>query len=185
MRSRNKINKMNMSFTYKIVELEAAEAKSCLSELADILVDAVESGAWVSFMLPFIHAEAIAYWNDVIAAVTDRRTVLLAALLDSRVVGTVQLSLSTPPNQSHRAEIAKSLVHRAARGRGIGRALMEGVEELAHRHSRTLLTLDTLAGSVAEKLYLSLGYVHVGTIPGYARLPSGPLIDTSIFYKQL
>ncbi len=100
---------------YRIVELEADEAKSRITELADILVDAVESGASVSFMLPFTHAEAIAYWTNVIAAVTDGRTVLFVALLDNQAVGTVQLSLSVPPNQLHRAEVAKLLVHRTAR----------------------------------------------------------------------
>lgn len=170
---------------YRIVELEADEAKSRIPELADILVDAVESGASVSFMLPFTHAEAIAFWTNVIAAVADGRTVLLVALVDNRAVGTVQLSLSVPPNQIHRAEVAKLLVHRTARRQGIARSLIEHVEQIARRRDRTLLTLDTLAGTVAEHLYRSLDYVCAGTIPEYACLPNGGLKDTLIFYKQL
>ncbi len=170
---------------YRIVELEADEAKSRITELADILVDAVESGASVSFMLPFTHAEAIAYWTNVIAAVTDGRTVLFVALLDNQAVGTVQLSLSVPPNQLHRGEVAKLLVHRTARRQGIARSLIEQMEQIARRRDRTLLTLDTLAGTVAEHLYRSLGYVCAGTIPEYACLPNGGLKDTLIFYKQL
>lgn len=170
---------------YTIVELEAEEAKCRLHELSDILIDAVDSGASVSFMLPPTDAEAAAYWHDVLAAVADGRTILLAALLDNRAVGTVQLCLSTPPNQLHRAEVAKLLVHRAARRQGIGRALMERIEEIARRCDRTLLTLDTWTGSVADRLYCSLGYVRAGKIPGYARLSDGSLGETSIFYKQL
>lgn len=168
-----------------IVELEAKEAKLRLPELADILVDAVESGASVSFMLPFTQSEAIAYWTNIVTAIADGRTVLLVALVDNRAVGTVQLSLSVPPNQLHRAEVAKLLVHRTARQQGIGRSLMVHVEQIAKSRDRTLLTLDTLTGIAAEQLYRSLGYVCAGIIPEYACLPSGQLKDTSIFYKQL
>ncbi|HET6519840.1 MAG TPA: GNAT family N-acetyltransferase [Geminicoccaceae bacterium] len=169
----------------EVVALAAPEAGARLRELAAILVDAVEGGASVSFMLPFRHEEALAYWRGLLPAVAAGRTVLLAALIGGAAVGTVQLGLATPPNQPHRADVAKLLVHRRARRRGVGRALMARVEDEARRRGRTLLTLDTLTGGEAERLYLALGYVRAGVIPGYARLPTGPLGDTSIFYKHL
>lgn len=174
------------SKSYSIVELGPIEAEARLVELADILVDVVAGGASVNFMAPFMQAEALAFWQGVVSAVADRRTILLAALLDDRAVGTVQLSLATPPNQPHRADVAKLLVHRQARRLGIGRALIKRVEEVARQHDRTLLTLDTLTGTAAEQLYLTSGYVKAGIIPGYAYLPDGATIgDTVIFYKHL
>lgn len=136
-------------------------------------------------MKPFLLSDAIAYWENILPAVAHGHTILLAALVEDRAVGTVQLSLATPPNQPHRADVTKLLVHRQARRRGIGRAMMQHLEQVALCQRRTLLTLDTLTGSIAEKLYLSLGYVLVGTIPEYACLPNGLLGHTSIFYKQL
>ncbi len=176
---------MLSSFNYQIVELEAVQAEARLVELSDILVDAVEGGSSVSFLMPFTQVEALAYWQNILPAIADGRTVLLAALVDGRTVGTVQLSLNTPPNQPHRADVAKLLVHSTTRRRGIGRALMQGVEGVALRRDRTLLTLDTWTGSVAERLYLSLGYVLIGTIPKYALFSNGQLGDASFFYKQL
>lgn len=176
---------MSANPVYNIVELSAAEAETHLPELADVLVDAVTGGASVSFMSPFTHPEAVAFWQNVISAVAAERTILLAALFGDRVMGTVQLSLATPPNQSHRADIAKLLVHRQARRLGMGRSLLQAVETVARQHDRTLLTLDTMTGSPAEQLYLSLGYTRVGVIPGYALFPDGLAGDTSIFYKQI
>ncbi len=155
---------MLSSFTCEIIELEDTEAEARLPELTSIVIDAVEGGASVSFMMPFIHAEALAYSHGILPAVARGRTVLLAALLDGQAVGTVQLCLATPPNQPHRDEVAKLLVHRTARGHGIGRALMERLEDVARRHSRMLLTLDTLTVGVAEQLIFSLGYVLAGII---------------------
>lgn len=174
-----------MAMAYHIVQLDAAEAESRLSELAELLTDAVTGGASVSFMLPFSQADALAYWQKILPAVADQQTILLAALIDNCAVGTVQLELATPPNQPHRAEVAKLLVHRTARRQGIARALMQTIETVAQHHNRTLLTLDTLTGSVAEQLYRSLGYRLAGVIPQYACLPTGALESTSIFYKQL
>ncbi|MEH2359034.1 GNAT family N-acetyltransferase [Nostoc sp.] len=174
-----------MEANYQIVEIEIAQAKARLPELSNILVDAVDSGASVSFMMPFTLIDAMTYWQSILPAVADGCTILLVALIEDRAVGTVQLGLATPPNQPHRADVAKLLVHRQARRRGIGRALMEHLESIALFQGRTLLSLDTLAGGVAEQFYLSLGYVLVGTIPKYACLPHGQLGDTSIFYKQL
>ncbi len=174
-----------MEVNYQIVEIEIAQAKARLPELSNILLDAVDSGASVSFMMPFTLTDAMIYWQSILPAVADGRTILLVALIEDRAVGTVQLGLATPPNQPHRADVAKLLVHRQVRRRGIGRALMEHLESIALLQSRTLLSLDTLAGGVVEQFYVSLGYILVGTIPKYACLPHGLLGDTSIFYKQL
>jgi GNAT superfamily N-acetyltransferase len=109
--------------------LDAPLADTALDQLADVLVDCVEGGASVSFMSPFPHAEALAFFRRVAASVASGDTVLLAARLDGRIVGTVQLGLDTPANQPHRADIKKTLVHRSARSRGIGAALMARVEQ--------------------------------------------------------
>lgn len=176
---------MRTGASYQIVELGVAEAESRLPELAEILLDAVAGGASVSFMSSFSHSEAVTYWSGIVSQLARGETVLLAALVDDRAVGTVQLHLGTPPNQNHRADVAKLLVHRSARRQGMARALMQHLEAVARQHDRTLLTLDTMTGSGAEQLYLSLGYVLVGVIPDYACFPDGELGDTSFFYKQL
>src|SRR6516165_8272415 len=125
------------------------------------------TGASVSFVLPFSRDDAKAFWQDqVLPAVhAGSRCVLLARAAGS-IVGTVQLDLATPPNQPHRADVKKLLVHPDLRRRGIARALMQAVDAEAHRACRTLLTLDTVTGGPAESLYLSLGYLKVGVIPG-------------------
>jgi len=174
-----------MTDPFEPVALDAHAAHHRIDQLAAVLVDAVDSGASVSFMAPFRHAEAVAYWQGVVAAVAAGRVVLLVAPAAGRVDGTVQLHLATPPNQAHRAEIAKLLVHRRARGRGIARRLMAAAERQALARGRTLLTLDTLVGGGADRLYQRLGWTRAGVIPRYARLPHGPLGDTVIFYKEL
>lgn len=171
--------------TYQILELPSVVAETRVNELAEILVDAVCSGASVSFMPPFHQEHALHYWQTRLPAIATGDIVLLGAIWESRLVGTVQLELVTPPNQIHRASVAKLLVHRNARGNGIGRALMQQVEQVARSHNRRLLVLDTMAGSVAEALYRSLGYVQVGVIPDYAYFPDGTIGDTSFFYKSL
>jgi GNAT superfamily N-acetyltransferase len=137
-------------------------------------------------MLPFTPDDARAFWRHVAARAAAGELVTLGAFTGDRLDGAVQLIVGTPPNQPHRAEIAKLLVHRRARGRGRGQALMLAAESLALSRGRTLLTLDTLAGSPAERLYLALGYTPAGTIPGYALLPEGgEPRATVIFYKRL
>src|SRR5262249_9978171 len=110
---------------------------------------------------------------------------LLGAFDDDRLVGMVTLRLATPPNQPHRAEVAKLLVHRDARRRGVGRALMLALEELARAARKSLLTLDTVTGAAGERLYAALGWSRVGVIPNYALFPDGRPCDTTVFYKQL
>jgi len=158
-----------------------------LLELSGVLHAAVHAGASVSFILPFSLEDALAFWRDkVLQGVKDHTRVVLVARSEGEIVGTVQLLLDTPPNQPHRAEVAKLLVHPDARRRGIARALMEEIENVARRAGRTLITLDTRTGDSAEPLYRSMGYVLVGVIPRYARDPESRTLEaTSILYKEL
>jgi ribosomal protein S18 acetylase RimI-like enzyme len=155
--------------------------------LAAVLHACVHAGASVSFVVPFSHQDAKAFWSgQVLPEVAARKRSLLVARSGGNIVGTVQLDLATPPNQPHRAEVKKLLVHPDARRRGIARSLMVAVEVEARRAQRTLLTLDTVTGGAAESLYLSLGYVVVGVIPGYAlNFDSSVLESTTVMYKKL
>jgi len=168
----------------EIVALDAAAAKAAIGELADVLADCVEGGASVSFMLPYSRGDAEKYFEKVIASVARGETVLVAAKLDGRTVGAVQLGLDMPPNQPQRGDIRKLLVHRSARNHGLGAALMERAEQEAKARGRTLLVLDT-AGSEAERLYVRTGWQRVGVVPDYAMWPGGGFCDTTFFWKKL
>lgn len=168
-----------------IARFDAQALELHMDGFAALLVDAVEGGASVNFMLPFSLDEARAFWRGIVPAVAAGRILLFAALDGDQVIGTVQLQLAWQPNQTHRADVAKMLVHSKVRRRGIGRALMAAAEKAALAHGRTLLTLDTQAGGGAEHLYLDLGYTQVGVIRGYARYPEGPMGDAIIFCKTL
>ena len=174
-----------MSAAVEIISLDAPVADGALDQLADVLVDCVEGGASVSFMSPLSHAEALAFFRRVGASVASGDTVLLTARLDGRIVGTVQLGLDTPPNQPHRADIKKLLVHRSVRGHGVGAALMEQVEEEARRRGRWLLVLDTVPGENGHRLYLREGWTQTGLVPNYALFPDGRLCVTAIMWKRL
>jgi GNAT superfamily N-acetyltransferase len=174
-----------VSAAIEIVALDAPIADAALEQLADVLADCVEGGASVSFMSPFPHQQALAFFRKVTGSVSAGDTVLLAARLDGRIVGTVQLGLDTPPNQPHRADIKKMLVHRSARGRGVGAALMARVEAEARRHGRWLLVLDTVPGESGHRLYLRAGWTQTGLVPDYALFPDGRLCDTAIMWKRL
>ena len=169
----------------KIVKLEAAEARRNLSALAAILVDCVEGGASVSFMLPFSQAEAESYFGTVIQGVEGGDRILLGGFAGDVLVGTVQLLTRMPPNQPHRAEIAKLLVMRSHRGQGVASALMKAAEDCARAERKTLLMLDTATGSDAERLYSRLNWTRAVVIPGYAMLPDGRFCDTTFFWKAL
>ena len=158
-----------------------------LEMLADVLHAVVHDGAGVSFVVPFSTEEARAFWDRTVApGVRAGTRRVLVARQDGRIVGTVQLVLDVPPNQRHRAEVVKLLVHPAMRRRGIARALMLALERLAAAERRTLLTLDTWTGGAAERLYLSLGYVAAGSIPRFARGSITPGLEpTTILYKEL
>ncbi len=155
--------------------------------LGEVLHAVVHGGAGVSFFVPFSREEARAFWREsVLPGVLSSTRRVVVARRDARIVGTVQLDLGTPPNQRHRAEVAKMLVHPSARRRGVARALMTELEAVARSEGRTLLTLDTVTGSSAELLYRSLGYVTVGVIPGYARGALTPDLESAtILYKEL
>lgn len=155
--------------------------------LGDVLRAVVHAGAGVSFFVPFSLDEARGFWRDkVLPGVLARTRRVVVARLGDRIVGTVQLDLATPPNQRHRADVAKLLVHPVARRRGVAKALMTTLESIAQSEGRTLLTLDTVTGSHAEPLYQSLGYVVVGVIPRYARASLTPELEsTTIMYKEL
>ena len=174
-----------MSAEAEITSLEAPVAESALGQLADVLVDCVEGGASVSFMSPFSHQQALTFFRKVAGSVASGDTVLLAARLGDRIVGTVQLGLDTPPNQPHRADIKKLLVHRSVRGHGVGAALMAQAEEEARRRGRWLLVLDTVPGENGHRLYLRAGWTQTGLVPNYALFPDGRLCDTAIMWKRL
>ena len=155
--------------------------------LADVLHAVVHEGAGVSFVVPFSMDDALAFWREVVrpGVLAGTRRVLVARVA-TRIVGTVQVDLAMPPNQQHRAEVLKLLVHPEARRRGIARALMIAIEEVARSERRTLLTLDTWTGRYAEQLYRSLGYVTVGVIPRFARGSTTTELEPATFmYKEL
>jgi len=145
----------------------------------------VEDGASVGFLPPLAAADALEYWRTVLRAVSQGSRVLLVALDGRDVLGSVQLDLAAMPNARHRAEVMKLLVHRRARRKGIGRALMLAIENAARAAGCTLLVLDTRRGDAAERLYAHLGYTRVGVIPRYARSAAGTLDDTVYFYREL
>jgi ribosomal protein S18 acetylase RimI-like enzyme len=155
--------------------------------LADVLLDCVEGGASVGFMHPLSRSKALDFWRSVFAsAARGERIVLVAEDIASQtIVGTVQIVLAMPENQPHRADIAKMQVHRRARRRGLGEALMRAAEVAAREAGKTLLVLDTVTGSDAERLYVRLGWQRCGEIPGYALWPRGGLCSTTVFFRVL
>jgi GNAT superfamily N-acetyltransferase len=158
---------------------------TALAALADVLVDCVEGGASVSFMWPLTRQRAAEFWQRVADDVAADRRVLLVAEDALGICGTVQLALDLPENQPHRADLAKMLVHRRARNRGVGAALLRAAEAAARAHGRTLLVLDTVSDSPASRLYRRLGWIRAGEIPGYALWPDGRPCATTIFYRDL
>lgn len=167
--------------------LTADEAKNHIRALSDVLIDCVEGGASVSFMAPLAQERANAFWWEVADSVAAGRRLLLVAQepSDGRIVGTVQVVFAQQENQPHRADLAKMLVLRQARRRGIGAALMQEAEAAAREAGKTLLVLDTTPGGPAERLYERLGWTKVGVIASYALWPDGGFCDTTIFFKQI
>jgi GNAT superfamily N-acetyltransferase len=156
-----------------------------IEALADVLIDCVEGGASVSFMLPLTRERAVAFWRTVARGVAANERALLVAEDAQGFCGTVQLVFDLPENQPHRADLAKMLVHRRARRQGLGTALMRAAESTARECGKTLLVLDAVTGGDAERLYESLGWSRVGVIPGYALMPEGGLCSTTVFYRAL
>jgi GNAT superfamily N-acetyltransferase len=156
-----------------------------IQQLSDVLIDCVEGGASVSFMLPMARATAVVFWQSVAAGVArGERILVVAEDVASGIVGTVQVILAQVENQPHRADVAKMLVHRRARRHGVGAALLAAAESAALSAGKTLLVLDTASGD-AERLYARLGWQRCGVIPGYALLPGGGFCDTTFFYRAL
>jgi GNAT superfamily N-acetyltransferase len=155
--------------------------------LANVLLDVVEAGASVGFMWPLPRGRAVAFWQECLASAGRGERILLVAedVANGTIVGTVQILLAMPDNQPHRGEIAKMQVHRSARRQGLGAELMHVAEATARAAGKTLLVLDTVTGSDAERLYSRLGWQRVGTIPDYALWPQGGLCPTTVFYRQL
>lgn len=169
----------------EIRQLNEFEALPYPAALAELLMDCVDGGASVGFMTPLPRATAESFFAKAIEGVRLGERILLAAFVDSQLVGTVQIVTATPPNQPHRADVAKLLVLRSARGQGVAARLMEQVEVVSRVAGKTLLVLDTVTGSLAEKLYLRLGWTAAGVIPRYAMFPDGTWCDTTIFWKRL
>ena len=169
-----------------IAALGPDEVAAHLPALVGVLRDAVDDGASVGFLPPLTDEEARDYWRGVGAALRDgSRLLLIARRGDGPVVGTVQLDLAMRANATHRAEVSKLMVHRAARRQGLAQALMQALEAEARRLGRTTLFLDTRQGDPSERLYRALGYQEAGTIPQYARSADGTLAATVFYYKLL
>ncbi len=169
----------------EIRRLNVGEASAHAGELAEVLVDCVEGGASVSFMPPFTKPDAETFFHKCILGVQAGERILLAGFVDGKLRGTVQVVNATPPNQPHRGDVTKLLVHRSARRSGLGEALMRHAEEHALQAGLTLLVLDTVRGGAAERLYRRLGWTSAGVIPNYAMNPDGSWCDTVIFWKAL
>jgi GNAT superfamily N-acetyltransferase len=163
----------------------ADEASALIPALAGILIDCVEGGASVSFMLPIDRRTAEDFYEGVVEKIANGRTIIFVAFLNGELAGTVQLSPEVKPNQPHRADVSKLLVHRRGRDRGIARALMAAVEDTARARGRWLLCLDTATGSAAERLYEKLGWQRLGVMPRHAMWPQGGFCDTTFFWKDL
>ncbi len=159
--------------------------ESLLNDLADVLIDCVEGGASVSFMLPITRETAISFWRRVADDVSSGKRALLIAEDQRGVCGTVQLIFDLPENQPHRADLAKMLAHRRARRRGIAAALLRAAEDAARECGKTLLVLDAVTGGDAERLYARSGWTKVGVIPNYALMPDGRPCSTTYFYRDL
>jgi GNAT superfamily N-acetyltransferase len=174
---------------FEVRRLGAEEARAAVPGLADVLIDCVAGGASVSFMAPLHRDKAMGFWQGVADGVARGERVLLVAEAvgaDSEwgIVGTVQVILAQPENQPHRGDVSKLLVHRRARGTGVGAALMVAAEDAARDGGKTLLVLDT-SNDGAERLYRRQGWVMVGTVPGYALWPDGTPCDTVFYYKRV
>lgn len=173
------------ALTVQIVD--AATLDAHLPAFADILHACVHGGAAVSFILPFSMDAAAAFWRDQVRpSLSAGDRVLLAAFDDGNPVATVQVLLAGPPNQAHRAEIAKLLTHPTGRRNGAARPLMTAAEAAAVKAGKTVMTLDTRTGDVAEGFYADIGYNRAGVIPDFARDPdSDRLHGTTYMYKRI
>ncbi|MCA1245278.1 GNAT family N-acetyltransferase [Massilia sp. MS-15] len=175
-----------MSGTITVRRLGSREAAAAVEALTDVLVDCVEGGASVGFMLPLARDRALGFWRGVADAVArGERALLVAEDGAGRIAGTVQLLMALPDNQPHRADVAKMLVHRRARRAGVGQRLLAALDAVAREEGRTVLVLDTVTGGDAERLYARAGWQRAGVVPKFALMPDGTFCATSFFYKHL
>jgi ribosomal protein S18 acetylase RimI-like enzyme len=171
----------------EITALSPSDLPAELNGLTEVLHASVMAGASINFIMPYSAADAARFWTEKVGPALERgKLALLVARIEGRISGTVQLDWDTPPNQPHRAEIRKLIVHPDFRGQGIARALMAAIEDVAATLGRDLITLDTRTGDKAEPLYASLGYRTVGIVPGYARdVFEDRWDDCTFMYKKL
>ena len=169
-----------------IEQVSAPQVESFIeSDLIPLLCKVVEDGASIGFLAPLSSADARSYWQGVLAPLRTGEKVMFVSSIDGRFVSAVQLALEPRANGRHRAEVQKLMVHTAARNHGLGRRLMEAVEQAARNDQRTLIVLDTRRGDIADGLYQRMGYVQAGVIPRYAISSSGELDDTVFYYREL
>ena len=171
-------------FAWSLRRVQAPD-RALVEALADVLIDCVEGGASVSFMLPLTRERAVAFWRRVADDVAAGRRALVVAEDAQGPCGTVQLVFDLPENQPHRADLAKMLVHRRARRQGLGAALLRAAEATARECGKTLLVLDAVTDGAAARMYARLGWTRVGDIPNYALYPGGGLCSTTYFYRDL
>ena len=178
------MNAHTTALQWEISELPRGDDEA-LTQLTDVLIDCVEGGASVSFMLPLERDHAMDFWRRAARDAQEGQRALLVARDAQGICGTVQLILDLPDNQPHRADVAKMLVRRRARRQGLGAALMRAAEAAARARGRSLLVLDTVTNSEAARLYERLGWVRVGDIPRYALWPRGGFVGTTYYYRDL
>ena len=165
--------------------MSQAEALESIPALSRILMDCVDDGASVGFMAPLKEHVAEDYWSAVADGVGSGQILLFSARVEGEIVGTVQVGFASKPNQPHRGDLMKLLVHRKARGLGLSRTLMAAAEAEAAARGRWLLVLDTATGEFAEGLYAKYGWTRSGVIPNYALYPDGRYCATTVFFKDL
>ena len=165
--------------------LSAVEFEQQVPRLAEVLIDAVDSGAGVSFMKPLSQEVAEDFWRGQISGIAAKKTFPIVAELDGIIAGLVLLMRAWAPNQPHRCDVAKLLVHRDFRRRGVATALMQALEDKAKALQQSLITFDAVANSPASRFYEKLGFICVGTYPNFAYSGDGKLDDTALFYKEI
>jgi GNAT superfamily N-acetyltransferase len=173
-----------MSGSWTLRRLTAVD-DGLVEALSDVLIDCVEGGASVSFMLPLTRERATAFWRRVARDVAAGERIVIVAEDEHGVCGTVQLIVDLPENQPHRADLAKMLVHRRARRRGLGGALLRAAESAARSCGKTVLVLDAVTGGDGARLYERHGWIRVGDIPRYALRPAGGFCATTYYYRNL
>lgn len=175
-----------MTTACTVRRVRAEEAAACVQPLADVLLDCVQGGASVGFMLPLPRQMALAFWQRVAdGVVSGERALLVAQDAQGDIVGTVQLVMNLPDNQPHRADVAKMLVHRRARRQGVAQRLMAALDQTARDEGKRLLVLDTVTGGDAERVYQRAGWQRVGVVPNFALMPTGEFCGTTIFFKDV